>query len=163
MPLSYGLLILGTYLAAVLDTALAPAWAIGPTTPDLLALAAVVWTLAPGKPRTFLAAAAIGLFADLIAPGRLGAGTASFAIVGFGLIRLRPRTAMLPAWAKAAIVVPAVAAQVLGIGLLRRLLGEIDLGLLALAGRSAAVGVYTAGLALPLLMAIEWLPRSRPL
>jgi rod shape-determining protein MreD len=163
MMVNYVLLAVAAYLAAVLDTALAPAWAVGPATPDLLALAAVVWALAPGKPRTFLAAAAIGLFADLIAPGRLGAGTASFAIVGFALVRLRPRVAMLPAWAKAAIVVPAVAAQILGIGLLRRLLGEIDLGLLALAARSAAVGVYTAGLALPLLMAIDWLPRSRPL
>jgi rod shape-determining protein MreD len=161
MPLSYGLLILGIYLAAVLDTALAPAWAIGPATPDLLALAAVVWALAPGKPRTFLAATAVGLLADLSAAGRLGAGMASFAVVGYVLIGLRPRLATLPAWTKAAIVAPAVAAQVLGIGLLRRLLGEIDLGLLALAARSAAVGAYTAALALPLWMAIEWLPQPR--
>jgi rod shape-determining protein MreD len=162
MPLSYGLLIFGTYLAAVCDTALAPVWAIGTATPDFLGLAAVVWALAPGKPRTFLAAAAVGLLADLVSPGRLGVGAAAFAVVAYALAALRGRFVTWPSWAKAAAVAPAVAAQVLAIGLGRRWLGEIDLGLLALAGRSAAVGAYTAGLALPLLMALDWLPRPRP-
>jgi len=160
--LSYGLLIFGTYLAAVFDTALAPVWAIGPATPDFLGLAAVLWTLAPGKPRTFLTAAAIGLLADLVSPGRLGVGMAAFAAVAYALAAMRGRVVIWPPWAKAAAVAPAVAAQVLAIGLGRRWLGETDLGFLALAGRSAAVGAYTAGLALPLLMALEWLPRPRP-
>ncbi|HUY90871.1 MAG TPA: rod shape-determining protein MreD [Pirellulales bacterium] len=157
----YVLLALAAYLAAALDTALAPAWAIGRATPDLLALTAVLWLLAPGRPRPLWPAAALGLLADLLAPGRLGVGLACFAVAGYTIAGLRPRLAYAAPWLKAAVVAIAVAAIALGGGLLRRLLGELDVSGLAILGRSAAVGVYTAGVALPILMVFDWLPQPR--
>ena len=158
---AYVLLALAAYLAAALDTALAPAWAIGRATPDLLALVAILWLLAPGRPRTYWACAAVGLLADLLAPGRLGVGLACFAAAGYVLAGWRPRLIFVRPWTKAAVVAVAAASIATGGGLLRRLLGEIDLSALAILGRSAAVGIYTAGLALPILMVFDWLPQPR--
>ncbi len=159
--LSYGVLICGAYLAAVLDTALAPAWSIGPVSPDLLALTALSWTLASGKSRAFLGAAALGLLADLNAPGRLGVGMACFALVACALQCARPQLARWPFWIKAAALAPAAALQAFAIGLIRKLLGELDLGMLSMTGRCLAVGVYTAAFALPLLMVCDWFREPR--
>lgn len=154
-------LAVAAYFAAALDTALAPAWAIGPATPDLLALTAVLWSLAPGRSRAFWPAALVGLFADLQSPGRLGVGLACFAIAAYALAGFRPRLTAAPPWTKSAAVALAVAAIALAGGVLRRLLGEIDLSAFSLLGRSIAVGAYTAGLALPILMVFDWLPQPR--
>lgn len=161
MILTCIVLALTAYVAAVLDTALAPAWAIGPATPDLLALAAVLWILAPGRPRACWPAALVGLFADLQSPGRLGVGLACFAIAAYALTGFRARLAAAAPWTKAAAVAFAVAAIALACGVLRRLLGEIDVSALAMLLRSISVGVYTAGVALPILMVFDWLPQPR--
>ena len=86
---------------------------------------------------------------------------ACFAIVGYVVMRLRPRLNVLPVWAKAIALAPAVAAAALGIGLTRKLLGEIDLGPLTIAMRCLGVGVYTAAIALPLLMLHHWAREPR--
>ena len=161
MIASYALLAVAAYAAAALDTALAPSWAVGRATPDLLALVAVAWVLAPGRSRAIWPVAAIGLLADLLAPGRLGVGLACFAVAGYLLAELRPRLAMAPVWTRAATVALAVCAIALTGGVLRRLLGELDLPALAILGRSAAVGVFTGGVALPVLMLLDWLPQPR--
>ena len=154
-------LVLTAYLAAALDTALAPAWSIGPATPDLLALTAVLWILAPGRPRTFWPAALVGLFADLQSPGRLGVGLACFAIAAYALTGSRPRLVAAAPWTKAAVIALVVAAIALACGILRRLLGEIDLSALSLLVRGVSVGVYTGAVALPILMALDWIPQPR--
>ena len=158
---AYAMLALAAYLAAALDTALAPAWAVGRATPDLLALVAMLWLLAPGPPRALWGCAAVGLLADLLAPGRLGVDLACFATAGCVLAGWRPRLVLARPWTKAAVVAVAAASIAASGGLLRRLLGEIDLSALAICGRSAAVGAYTAGLALPILMVFDWLPQPR--
>lgn len=159
--LSYGLLLCGVYAAATLDTVLAPVWAIGPVRPDLIALAALGWALVGGKSQAYLMAAAIGLFADLLVPGRLGVCMACFALVGYAAVHLQPQFRSLPVWVKAAVVAPAIAVQALGIGLLRSLCGEIQLDVLAMAVRCLGVGVYTAAIALPLLMLHDWVREPR--
>jgi rod shape-determining protein MreD len=149
------------YLVAALDTAFAPAWAVGPATPDLLALTAVLWIISPGRPRAFWPAALVGLFADLQSPGRLGVGLACFAIAAYALAGLRPRLVAAAPWTKAAAVALVVAAIALACGILRRLLGEIDLSALALLVRGVSVGVYTGAVAVPILMALDWIPQPR--
>lgn len=159
--LSYGLLIGGAYAAAVLDTALAPAWKIGNAAPDLLALTALCWTAASGRPRAFLGAAAVGLLADLSATGRAGVGMACFALAAYAVARLRPQFLRLPVVARAALLAPVAAAQALAIGLVRKMLGEIDLGFATMAARCLAVGAYTAAVSLPILMVCDWLRQGR--
>ena len=161
MIASYALLAVAAYAAAALDTALAPSWAVGRATPDLLALAAVAWILAPGRPRAVWPVAVVGLLADLLAPGRLGIGLACFAVAGHLLAALRPRLAAAPLWTRTAVVALAVCAIALTGGVLRRLLGELELPALAIVGRSAAVGMFTGGVALPILMLLDWLPQPR--
>ena len=159
--LSYGLLICGAYLSVVLDTALAPAWTIGAAAPDLLALTALSWTAVGSRSRAYLAAAAIGLLADLNATGRLGVGMACFALVAYLMTSLRPQLGRLPVWLKAAALAPAIAVQAFGIGLTRKLLGEVDLGMAPMVMRCLAVGAYTAAISLPLLMVSEWVRKPR--
>ncbi len=90
--MQYVLLLPILYLAAALETSLGGVVRVGRATPDLLALVAVVWLLTVGGPRGFLVAGAIGLVGDLIAPGRVGLGMASFLLVGYALSRLRTKT-----------------------------------------------------------------------
>ena len=159
--LFYGLLIGSVYTAAVLDTALAPAWSIGEVRPDLLALSAIGAAFLGHKSSACMLASAIGLFADLTAIGRIGAGMACFAFIGYVVMRFKPRLNALPIWAKTISLAPAVAAAALGVGLTRKLLGEIDLGLLTFALRCLGVGIYTAAIALPLLMLHHWAREPR--
>jgi rod shape-determining protein MreD len=149
------------YLAAALDTALAPTWTIGRSAPDLLALTAVLWNLAPGRSRPFWPAATIGLLADLLAPGRIGASMACFALAGYALAAYNTRLGAARSWTKAAIAAVSVASIGLASGLARRLLGELELPATELLIRSAAVGLYTGGVALPILMVLDWLPQPR--
>jgi len=153
----YVLLLPITYVAAVLETSLGGALGVGQVGPDLMALVAIVWLLADSEPRAFVAAGAIGLVGDLIAPGRVGIGMACFLLVGYAVGRLRTRP-----WAdhfvgRATIVLAAVSLISLGIGCAGCLLGEPSPGLWKIVIRSAGVGAYTAGVSIPLLMILGWI------
>jgi cell shape-determining protein MreD len=153
----YLLLIPILYVTAVMETSLADVIRVGCVAPDLLALLAVIWLLfAPGR-WTFLAAGAIGLASDLIAPGRLGLGMACFLLIGYTLTRWR---AKFPAdhllWQVPTVwLALTLLAASLATG--RWLLGETSIPLGTLLGRALGVGVYTAGVSLPLLMVIGWI------
>ena len=114
-----------------------------------------------GPPAAFWPAALVGLFADLQSPGRLGVGLACFALAAYALAGLRPRLVAAAPWTKAAAVALVVAAIALACGVLRQLLGEIDLSALTLFVRSISVGVYTGAVAVPILMALDWIPQPR--
>ena len=70
------------YIAAVAETSLVDVMRIGDVAPDLLALVALVWLVTVAGPRAFLVAGAVALLGDLIAPGRVGVGTAWMLLVG---------------------------------------------------------------------------------
>jgi len=150
------LLILIVYLAAVVETSLSDVMRVGQVTPDLLALVAVVYALAARHPRAFLAAGAIALAGDLIAPGRLGMGAAWMLVVGYAVgrlhhyVRLDHFTAQVPA------VGLAVACWAAGVAMTSKLLGGLPLGWSTIAVRASGVGLYTAGVALPVLMVLGW-------
>jgi hypothetical protein len=169
------LLSLIVYLAAVAETALVDVIRVGEVSPDLLALVAVVWLLTASGTRAFLVAAAVALVGDLIAPGRLGVGTAWMLLVGYGISRLRAHfqgatngrgfvgatngrgfVGVDLAW-QVPMVAAAVAVWAAGVGLTARLLGDVSLPWSTLLARAAGVGIYTAGVALPLLMVVGWI------
>ena len=145
------------YATAVLDTALADAVHVGHVGPDLLALLAVTWLLFnPGR-RTFLTAGAIGLAADLISPGRLGLGMASFLLVGYVLTRVRTRLTLdhLLFQLPTVYLTTTLLAATLATG--RFLLGETPVPLSTLLLRATGVGLYTTAVSLPLLLTHGWL------
>jgi len=151
------LLILIVYLVAVMETALVDVMRIGEVTPDLLALTGVVWLLTSSGPRAFLVAGAIALAGDLIAPGRVGTGAAWMLLVGYALTRLKSRLPLdrlagqvLATWA-------AVTAWAMAVGISGRLTGDVALPTLTVLARAAAVGLYTAGVGLPVLMVAGWI------
>ena len=160
------LLLLFVYVAAVAETSLVDVIRVGEVSPDLLALVAVVWLLTASGPRAFLAAGAVTLVGDAIAPGPLGVGTVWMLLVGYGISRLRAHfqgatngRGFIGAqllW-QVPIVAAAVTVWAAAVGLTARLLGDVSLPWSTLLARSAGVGIYTAGVALPLLMVVGWI------
>jgi cell shape-determining protein MreD len=153
-------LIPAVYLAAVIETALGDVICIGHVGPDLLGLAAVTWMLLSGSPRAPLTAGAIGLLGDLIGPGQPGLGMALFLLVGYGAARLHAGLSLDHfVWQVGAVWVAAtLTAVALGFG--RWLMGETSVPLATLLARGLGVGLYTAGVALPVLLVIAWLRES---
>jgi rod shape-determining protein MreD len=153
----YLLLVPIIYIAAVLQTSLGGLLSVGHVGPDLMALAAIVWLLYDSQPRAFLAAAAIGLVADLIAPGRVGLGMACFLLVGYAVCRLRTKLPAEHLVGRATIILIAVGLISMAIGCVGPLLGQASPGLSQVVARSIGVGVYTAGISIPLLMIAGWI------
>jgi rod shape-determining protein MreD len=144
------------YLAAVVETSLGDVMRVGRVTPDLLALVAVVYVLAARSPTAFLAAGAIALAGDLIAPGRLGVGAAWMLVVGYALGRLRHHVPLDHFAAQMPVVGLAVACWATGVAVTSKLLGDLPLDWSAIAVRTAGAGLYTAGVAIPVLMILGW-------
>ena len=151
------LLIAILYGAAVFETSLADVIRVGHVAPDLMALLAVIWLLlTPGR-RTFLVAGAIGLAADMIAPGRVGVGTACFLLIGFALTRLRAKLDVEHLVWQVPVVSVSVTMLAAGLATGRWVSGETAIPLSTLLVRAVGVGVYTTGVSVPLLMLIGWL------
>jgi rod shape-determining protein MreD len=151
------LLALFTYLAAVAETSLVDAIGIGGIAPDMLALVALVWLLTARGPWAFLAAGAIALVADLIAPGRIGVGAAWMLLVGYAVTRARMRLKVDHLAIQAPAVFAAVAVWAAGVGLTGRLVGDVSLPWWSVLSRSAGVGLYTAAASVPVLMVVGWI------
>ncbi|NQU24801.1 MAG: hypothetical protein HQ567_26255 [Candidatus Nealsonbacteria bacterium] len=145
------------YLAAVAETALGDVMRVGDATPDLIALVAVVWLLIAAGPRAFLVAGAVALLGDLIAPGRLGVGMAWMLLVGYGVTWLRTRLKSDHLVAQVPVACAALIAWAVGVAITGRLLGDVALPLSTLLTRAAATGLYTAAVALPVLMVVGWM------
>jgi len=150
------LLVVIVYLAAVVETSLDDVMRVGSVTPDLLALVAVVYVLATRSPRSFLVAGGMALAGDLIAPGRPGVGAAWMLVVGYAVGRLRHHVRLNHFAAQVPVVGLAVACWAAGVAVTARLLGDLPLAWSAIAVRAAGVGLYTAGVALPVLMVLGW-------
>lgn len=145
------------WLAAVMDTSLAPAWSIGVITPDLMALAALTWIFVSHHASDPLWAGVIGLAADLIAPGHIGPGIAAFALAGYTLTALRGHMRLKNPVLQAICVWITVTMITLLITVAGILLGDATLNWARVFPLAAAVGAYTAGIALPLLLILAWL------
>jgi rod shape-determining protein MreD len=145
------------YLAAVVETSLADVFCIGHVGPDLLALAAVAWVLMSEQPRAFVAAGVCGLLSDLVSPGQPGLGMALFLLTGYGVGRFRAKFSPDHLVWQVGTVWFAVTllAVVLGVGY--RVAGETSTAIATLVARGLGVGVYTAGIAVPVLMVTRWL------
>ena len=145
------------YLTAVLQTSLCDALSVGHVTPDLLALLAVTWLLVTPGRRAFLVAGLVGLVADMISPGRLGLGMASFLLVGYALTRLRTKLRLDHLGWQVPAVWFSTTALALSLATGTWLSGEALLPPSTLFVRALGVGAYTTGVSIPLLMIIGWI------
>jgi len=145
------------YVAAVMETSLTEAVSIGHVGPDLLAMVAMIWLLVATGPRALLIAGAIGMLSDLTAGGRVGLGLGCFLLVGYGSGRLRARLALDRVPAQVLAVWVGVTLLAVGQAIGRWMLGEVPLRPSLLLWRAAGVGLYTAGVSLPVLMVIGWI------
>ena len=145
------------YVAAVAETSLIDAAAIAGVSPDLLALVAIAWLLVVVEPRAFLVAGAVALLGDLIAPGRLGVGTAWMLVVGYAVGRLQSRLRWKHLAAQLLTVWVAVTVWAAGVAVTSRLIDDLTLPWSTIPMRAAAVGLYTAAFGLPILMVVGWI------
>jgi rod shape-determining protein MreD len=149
------------YVTAVAETSLVDLLRVGAVEPDLLALLAVVWLLLAPGPWTFLAAGAMGLVQDLLAPGRVGVGLASFLLVGYAVSRLRTQVRLEPLGLQLITVLVAVSTLAVVQALGHWLLSPAAAPLATLLPRAIGVGVYTAGVSLPVLMVAGWIRETK--
>jgi rod shape-determining protein MreD len=148
------LLFIVVYVLTVVQTVIAPAWAIGPIGPDLLAVTAVAWVLCRGKSHAVYVAALIGLTADLISPGLVGAGAAAFAVAVYLLLKIKSRLALgdvVSRTAAVCFVATLIAALTTAAAAVS---GELTGDWSRVPLRCLGVGLYSAGVALPLFIAI---------
>jgi rod shape-determining protein MreD len=154
-------LIFATYIAAVLQTSLAPVIEVRHVMPDLFALVAVVWMLRAAGPLGFIALAFVGLAYDLTSTGSLGVGLGLYSLVGYLLTWLSRKLDRCHLLLALPIIWLAASLITLGEAAAARFVGETALAWTTLAVRAVSVGVYTAALALPVLMVLGWLPQKK--
>ncbi len=148
------------YLTAVAQTALVDLLRIGPVEPNLLALLAVVWLLLVPHRWAFWAAGGIGLVEDLLAPGRVGLGLASFLLVGYALTWLRARVRLESLGLRVLSVLGATCALT-GLQALGHWLLSPAAPLTTLLSHALGTAAYTAAVSLPLLMLLGWLRETK--
>ena len=153
-------LMLATYLAAALQTSLAPVIEVRHVMPDLFALVTIVWLLRPAAPHGFIAAGLVGLVYDLTSAAPPGIGLGLYSLAGYSICMLRGKLDGNHLLVQLPIVVLATTIIALGEAEATRLFGELTLPWTTLAVRAVGVGVYTAAVALPVLMVVGWLPRG---
>jgi rod shape-determining protein MreD len=159
--MSFVLLSIVTYAAAVLQTALGPALEIRHVMPDFFVLAAVLWLLTTTVRRAFVAVAIGGLAYDLTAAAPPGVGLAAFALVGFAIEQIKAKLDTNHFAVRLAAVFAATTVIALVEALAARLSDDAALTSATLIVRAISVAAYTAGVAVPVLMIIGWLPRRR--
>ncbi len=163
MNIGRGLLLLGLiYTAAVVDTTLTDAAAIGPIVPAALPLLAIVWVLLVAEPRALLAAFLAGLVCDLLTPGRIGPGAFWLLLAAAAALRVR-RAWPAEHWSWPAILTAlALVVWASLTGLSRWLLGEIGLPPGMILQRAVLTGLYSAAFGLPCWLLVGWLHTPSP-
>jgi rod shape-determining protein MreD len=149
------------YVAGVLETSLGDVLQVGHVGPDLMALLAVVWVIWVPGPGAFLAAGIIGLASDFCTPGRLGLAMAAFLVAGYLLTRLGSRLPLRRIVLQVPTVFVSVTALALTLGVGYWLLGDSSSSLGTLSLRALGVGIYTAGLSVPVVMILSWTRKPR--
>jgi len=154
----YVLLLTAVYVALVLDAALVDLVAVDRVAPDLLAIVALTWLFTcPTSTRTVVVAASIGLASDLAAGSRVGAGLASFALVGYAATRLRSKVDADHPLVQTALTWPAATTIALLAAVAQLASGELAMPSGGAIVRSVLVGVYTAAISLPVWMMLSWI------
>jgi rod shape-determining protein MreD len=147
----------GVYLAAVVETSLADALAIGGIAPDLLALVLIVRLLFGPPSHQLSISFVLGLIADLTTQTHAGVVLAGFLATGWVISHYALRVGPTNVPWGVLTVLAAVSGMTLFTAVGLQVLGETDLQWSSVTLRSLGVGCYTAGFALPVFMVMTWL------
>ena len=158
------LLIPFVYIAAVLQTWIAPRCELSGAVPNLLALTAFTWLITNGGPRGFLVTALVGLVSDLGSSTPLGFGIAMYAIVGYGAIWLRRHMNADRLPGQMGVLWLAITAITLSEGMTALCLHQAKLTAPMLLEHTILAGLFTTISALPIFVIINWRrARHRPM
>lgn len=149
------------YLAAVCQTTVSPALAVRDAVPNWFLLLAVSWILLarPGS-GSWLVAALVGLMFDLVSPGRPGLGLALFGGLALGLEWLHRHWSLESLPLRLGLFAAAALLMELALAAVAAVAGS-PLPLTSAAWLAVRCAVYTAAVALPVLMILSWIPRHR--
>lgn len=153
-------LMLAAYCAAAADGVWTAPLRVAGVEPDLLLLAALVWLVVCGRRYGFVGAGLVMLAGDLLGPGRVGAGAAAMLAAGWGVGALQRRWALGNLPGRIGGVALGAVAWSGAFSLCNWCLGEIGGGLLVALVRAVGAGLYTAALAVPVLMVVGWSDRG---
>jgi simple sugar transport system permease protein len=128
------------YLAAVLETWLAPRWEVSGAGPDLMVLVAFTWLACSTSRGAIFVVAMVGLASDLGSSAPLGIGLAAFALAGYCVVWLRRRLVLDHFPARLGMIWFAATATTLLQGFVLRLIGQSPLPMRTLFERGALVG-----------------------
>ncbi|MBI2826773.1 MAG: rod shape-determining protein MreD [Planctomycetia bacterium] len=155
------LLLVLTYLAAVIETAGADVIAVYRAAPSLLAITAIGWTvMGSSTPWRIAHAAVVGLVFDLNGGGHAGIGIAAFALTAFVAMRLRPWFRRQEPVAQAVATAPLVAALMIVVVLGNAIVGEPGAPPSVAVPRATVIALYTSAVSLPLWMLLDWVRES---
>jgi rod shape-determining protein MreD len=151
-----------TYVAAVAETTLAPVLAIHQVTPSFLALVAIIWLVAAApSPWRIVEVAALGLVFDFNSGSHAGVGMASFSLLAFLVMHVRPTLRRLGPLEQTLACLPLVAALMMIVALANRMFGQAVPPLPLILVRAFGCGAYTAAIGLPAWMILDWRRDSR--
>jgi rod shape-determining protein MreD len=156
VPMSRLFLIPLVYFASILEISFAPHWQIAGAGPDLLALIAVMWTVKSTGWHALAATALVGLVCDLNSEGPLGIGMALYAAIAYGVIWWRRQVGLDRLPAQIAVVWTGVTAISISELAANRCLGQSVPPLSIAIERTAIVGLYTAMIAVPIVLVLSW-------
>jgi rod shape-determining protein MreD len=149
------------YVAALLETWLAPRWDVRGITPDLLALVAFAWLVGTRNRYAFIAVAFVGLVSDLNSSAPLGVGMAAFAMVAYVVMSMR-RNLHLEGLLALVLIVAFGATTVCALeGISLRLLHHANDSPVRIVEQAGLTGLYTAAVSLPIAMIIFWMKPKR--
>lgn len=151
------LIALVIYAVAVAETVWLDALSIGAVAPDLMALAAIVLAVSLATPYALVAAAMVGLAADLLTSGPLGAGMAAYALAAFALSCAGGSIARQNIVGLAVLVWPVVSIEVALVAVWQAVCGEPLPPPVDVIRRAFGVGAYTALVSLPVWMVRSWI------
>jgi len=153
----------GVYLAAALETSLAPGWTAGYVAPDPFAMLGLVCLLVHPEARGVWSLALSGLAADCISATHPGVGMACFVAGGFVMLALCTRWPTTSVVGQAGLVT--IGAWIIA-GSMAACAAWLDppgLAWSTLALRSIGVGLSTGVVSIPAFAVFRWREATRPM
>lgn len=157
------LLVVACYVAAILHATLDSVIGIGHVVPDWFALTALLIVLTVRRPQPLAIGLLVGLAADLSGVGPLGISTASLMLTTTAVAHLRRKLHIEHPALQVPLVALATTTYTVGVVLMTMITTWSTAPGVTPLLESIGVGLYTAAVALPILLIISWTREPQPI